>query len=322
MPTDISPDFSEISSAQPPASGKNKSQPLAQPEQLLIALTLGIGLLAFALAQTAGQAVAWNAFLISFAPSLGLILLGGFVRVKRNMPRAAMAAIGTGVYIGFSGVIAILIYLRFPFDTPMIDSQLMAVDSALFGYSWQGFTSAMAAYPTIGKVIGAIYGTSLAQLFLVIFILSFLGRAVDLHRLLITGTLSLLLAVGFWWVWPSIGPSAYVALSYEVETALGLVHGQAEGDRLMQIATTGVPMISPEVIMGTIAFPSYHTVMLCLSIGFVWGTWIFWPLVVVNLGMLPAILSHGGHHLSDMLGGFAAFAVALWIAVKLVPRRA
>ena len=320
MPTDISAEFTDISAHQLPATPNGFARALKPAEQMLIALTIGIGLLAFILAQVAGQAVAWNAFLISFAPSLGLVMLGCFVRVRRDMPRAAMAAIGTGIYIGFSGVIAILIYLRFPFDTPMIDTQLMAFDAALFGYSWDGFTSAMAAYPALGKAIGAIYGTSLAQLFVVIFILSFLGRLVDLHRLLITGTLSLLLAVAFWWVWPSIGPSAYVALSPDVETALGLVHGQAEGDRLMHLATTGVPLISPEVIMGTIAFPSYHTVMLCLSVGFVWGTWAFWPMLVLNLGMLPAILSHGGHHVSDMLGGFVAFAIAFLIAIKLVAR--
>lgn len=322
MPTDITPEFTQDSatSSNSASTPSRFGQALAPAEQLLIAVTCGVGILAFILAQTSGQAVAWTKFLISFAPSLGLILLGCFVRVRRNMPRAGMAAISAGIYIGFSGVIAILIYLRFPFDVPMIDDRLMAIDAALFGYSWQGFTTAIAAYPILGKVIGAIYGTSLAQLFLVIFILGFMGRLIDLHRLLITGTFSLLMAVGFWWIWPSIGPSAYVSLPLEVETALGLVHGHAEGNMLLQMATTGVPLITPEVVMGTIAFPSYHTVMLCLSVGFVWKTWAFWPLVLLNIGMAPSILSHGGHHLSDMLGGFVAFALALWIAVKLVPR--
>ncbi|MCX7558584.1 phosphatase PAP2 family protein [Sulfitobacter sp. F26204] len=322
MPTDFSPDFTGVASADRSIDQRFQfiRQALAPAEQLMIALTLCVGLLAFTLAQISGQAVAWDKFLISFVPSVGLILLGCFVRNKRNMPRAAMTAISAGIYIGFSGVIAILIYLRFPFDVPMIDDRLMAIDAALFGYSWQGFTTAMATYPTLGKVIGAIYGTSLAQLFLVIFILGFLGRLVDLHRLLITGTLSLLMAVGFWWTWPSLGPSAYTSLPVEVETALGLVHGHAEGSFLMQMATSGVPLISPEIIMGTIAFPSYHTVMLCLAVGFVWRTWAFWPMVLLNIGMLPSILSHGGHHLSDMLGGIVVFFIAFLIAVKLVPR--
>ena len=322
MPTDTMPDFAQGTTSLREASIAPSSGGLllAPAEVLMIGLTVAVGLLSFVLATAYEQAVAWNTFLISFAPSAGLILLGCYVRAKKNMPRAAMAAIGAGIYIGFSGVIAILIYLRFPFNAPMIDTQLMQLDAALFGYSWEGFTTAMAAYPALGKAIGFIYGTSLAQLFAVIFVLGFMGRIVDLHRLLITGIVSLLLAVAFWWVWPSIGPSAYVALPADVETALGLVHGEAEGNKLMQMATGGVPLITPEIIMGTIAFPSYHTVMLCLSVFFVWGTWAFWPLAVLNVGMLPSILSHGGHHVSDILGGGAVFGLALWIAIKLVPR--
>lgn len=323
MPTDTTPEFTPLSASlgDNSAAGLRLRDVLAPAETLMIALTFAVGLLSFLLAIVSGQAVAWNSFLISFAPSAGLILLGCYIRVKKNMPKAAMTAIAAGIYIGFSGVIAILIYLRFPFNTPMIDTQLMALDAALFGYSWEGFTTAMAAYPTLGKVIGFIYGTSLPQLFLVIFVLGFTGRMVALHRLLVTGTVSLLLAVAFWWVWPSIGPSAYVALPHEVETALGLVHGEAEGARLMGMALNGVPLITPEIIMGTIAFPSYHTVMLCLSVCFVWGTWAFWPLALVNLGMLPSILSHGGHHVFDMIGGLVVFALALLIATRLVPKQ-
>ncbi len=322
MPSDTTPDFTHDTVVFGDASSLNTRIRafLAPPEAMMIILALGIGVLAFVLSVAFEQAVAWNKFLISFAPSIGLILLGCFMRAKKNMPRGAMAAIGAGIYIGFSGVITILIYLRFPFETSMIDTQLMQFDEAVFGYDWQGFTTAMAAYPAFGKVIGWIYGTSLLQLFVVLFALAFLGRTTDLHRVLVTGIISLLLAVALWWTWPSIGPSAYVTLSPEVETALGLVHGEAEGARLMHMATSGNPLISPDIIMGTIAFPSYHTVMVCLAVGFVWGTWLFWPLALLNLGMLPAILSHGGHHLSDMIGGLLVFAVAFWIARKLVPR--
>ncbi len=322
MPSDTTLDFApkQPAFAEPSNTDIRTISALAPAETLMITLTLGIGTLACILSLSFGQVVAWDKFLISFAPAVGMILLGCYVRLRKNMPRAAMSAIGVGIYIGFSGVITILIYLRFPFYTPMIDTQLIQLDAAVFGYDWARFTTALAAYPTFGKAIGWIYGTSLLQLFGVLFILGYLGRIVDLHRVLITGILSLLFAVAIWWTWPSLGPSAYTTLPYEVETALGLVHGEAAGARLMQMAQTGNAVISPEIIMGTIAFPSYHTVMMCLAVGFVWGTWAFWPMAVLNLGMLPSILSHGGHHVSDMLGGFVVFGLAFWIAVKMVPR--
>lgn len=322
MPTDMTPEFSpqrpSFATSYPLVDRVDRY--LAPAEAAMIALTLAIGILAYALACAFDQTVAWRAFMISFAPSVGLILLGAYVRVVKNMPRAGMAAIAAGIYIGFSGVITILIYLRFPFNVPMIDAHLMQIDAALFGYDWAGFTTVLAEYPAFGKAIGWVYGTSLMQLFAVVFILGFANRLVDLHRVLVTGIVSLLLTVAFWWAWPSVGPSAYVTLPAEVEQALGLVHGEAAGEKLMQMAMHGNAVISPEIIMGTIAFPSYHTVMLCLALVFVYGTWAFWPMVLLNLGMLPSILAHGGHHMTDVLGGVAMFALACWIAVKLVPR--
>lgn len=286
----------------------------------LVLLTIAVGLLCVVLSFLQSQAVAWGAFLISFAPSLGLVLLGAYLRQAKDMPRAAMAAIAAGIYIGFSGVITILIYLRFPFDMPLFDAPLMRFDAWMFGYDWASFTTWLAQYPGLGKAVGWIYGTSLLQLFVVIFVLGFHGRARDLSRLMITGVLSLLMAVAIWWAWPSFGPSAHVVLPHEVELALNLVHGEAAGARMLQMAAFGNTVISPDIIMGTIAFPSYHTVMACMAVVFTFGTLAFWPMVLLNIGMLPAILAHGGHHLTDMIGGFMAFALAYRIATWLADR--
>lgn len=294
---------------------------LAPAEVFLIVLSLLTGALAATLAIAFDQRVAWAEFLISFAPAIGLIGLGAYIRVKKQMHRAGLAAIGAGIYIGFSGVIAILIYLRFPISTPMIDTGLIRFDYWFAGYDWVAFVQTVAQYPTVGKFLGWVYNTSLAQLFVVIFMLGFTGRSVQLHRVLVAGIVSLLLAVAFWWAWPSIGPSAYFTLPEATEHALGLVHGEAEGGRLLRMTQEGNALIAPGMIMGTIAFPSYHTVMVFLAVCFVRGTVIFWPLVLLNIGMFPAILSHGGHHLSDLLGGIAVFVIALLLAQRIVPNK-
>lgn len=322
MPSDITPDFATPRQNFAPAFPlvDRVDRALAPTESLMIGLTLSIGILCYALAYAFDQAVAWQAFLISFLPALGMIALGAYIRVARAMPRAAMAAIAAGIYIGFTGVITILIYLRFPLSVPMIDPQLTQIDALLFGYDWAAFTTALAAYPALGKFMGWVYGTSLLQLFAVIFVLAHLRQSDHLQRVMITGILSLLLTVAFWWAWPSVGPSAYTVLTPDVERALGLIHGAEAGARLLSMAEHGNAVISPQIIMGTIAFPSYHTVMLCLAVFFLWGTWAFWPMVLLNLGMLPAILAHGGHHASDLLGGVVAFALAAWIAARCVPR--
>ncbi|APE44675.1 hypothetical protein BOO69_15615 [Sulfitobacter alexandrii] len=322
MPTDMTPDYASTAHLDlaPPRAATDLRHWLRGPEWFLCLLILATGGLSFALSLAFGQPVAWDAFLISFAPSAGLILLGAYVRACKDMPRAGICAIATGIYIGFSGVVTILIYLRFPIATPLLDETLMALDARLFGYDWERFTAAIAAFPALGRAIGWVYGSSLMQLFAVIFILGYLGRATALYRVLITGTLSLLLAVAFWWAWPSLGPSAYVTLPADTEQALGLIHGQEAGARLRDMAQNGNAEITPAIIMGTIAFPSYHTVMACLVVFFVAGTVIFWPMLLLNLAMLPAILSHGGHHFSDLLGGLVAFGLAYGMARLLVRR--
>lgn len=321
MPTDASLPFAAPQDAAQKSVLEKIGLWLAPAEIFLIVLSLLTGALAATLAIAFDQRVAWAEFLISFAPAIGLIGLGAYIRVKKQMHRAGLAAIGAGIYIGFSGVIAILIYLRFPISTPMIDTGLIRFDFWLAGYDWVAFVQTVAQYPTVGKFLGWVYNTSLAQLFGVIFMLGFTGRSVQLHRVLVAGIVSLLLAVAFWWTWPSIGPSAYFTLPEATEHALGLVHGEAEGGRLLRMTQEGNALIAPGMIMGTIAFPSYHTVMVFLAVCFVRGTVIFWPLVLLNIGMFPAILSHGGHHLSDLLGGIAVFVIALLIAQRIVPNK-
>lgn len=322
MPTDASLPFAAPQDAAQKPVLEKIGLWLAPAEVFLIVLSLLTGALAATLAIAFDQRVAWAEFLISFAPAIGLIGLGAYIRLKKQMHRAGLAAIGAGIYIGFSGVIAILIYLRFPISTPMIDTDLMRMDQWLVGYDWVSFVGFIAEYPTLGKILGWVYNTSLGQLFVVIFVLGLTGRTVQLHRVLVAGIVSLLLAVAFWWAWPSVGPSAYFTLPASTEQALGLVHGQSEGGRLLRMTQEGNALIAPGMIMGTIAFPSYHTVMVFLAICFVRGTVIFWPMVLLNIGMLPAILSHGGHHFSDLLGGVAVFVLAWLFAQWIVPNKA
>jgi hypothetical protein len=300
------------------AAGRTKRQTwLMFPEKLLIVTTLAIGFLSYVLASAHDQIVAWDKFLISFLPAALLLCLGCFLRAYKDMPRLAQGAIAMSIYVGFSGVIAIFIYLRFPISTPVIDPLLTRIDAA-FGYSWPGFVYGLAEFPKIGQALSYVYASSLPQLMCVIFILSFLGRSVELHRVLLTGVISLLLAVLFWWAFPSFGPSPYTSIAPDVEAALRLSYDEVASLELLRMAQYGNAVIAPEMIMGTIAFPSYHTVMACLAVWFLARTWFFWPSLALNTAMVPAILAHGGHHLSDVFGGFLAFAIALWISTKIL----
>ena len=100
----------------------------------------------------------------------------------------------------------------------------------------------------------------------------------------------------------AISPPTSQATISEIE------RGAGSSDRVLPICRyLGIapPVIGQEHLMGLIAFPSMHTVMALMTTLFARGTRLFWPLVLINLLMIPAILLQGGHHVVDVLGGTA-----------------
>lgn len=290
---------------------------LSRPELVLsglLVLTVG---LCFALSLLKSQPVAWRGFGLGLAPTVGLFAVGLYIRQFKNQPRIAQLAIANSLFLGFMGVTALLIYLRFPIADLAFDRWLMHADAAM-GYSWPGIVKAIAAYPELAYVLRYVYLSSLPQLFVMVAFLALSGRRDTLNQALLAGTLSLLLTTLIWWIAPSVEPSAFHTLPDGLDASMGLVTNSAYADILRTLADQGLAVIRPSDIVGTIAFPSYHTVMSLLVVWFLRRTPLFVPALLLNIAMIPAILSHGGHHLTDMAGGIGAFAIAAWIATRPV----
>lgn len=290
---------------------------LCRAEYILIGLTLAIVSASLVLSRITGQRIDWLAFNISFLPALGLVLAGLYIRLVKDTPRLAHLAMANGIYVGFAGVISIFLYLRFPIATPLIDPALMRLDAAL-GFSWVGFTTALADYPLLGRALGWVYLSSLPQLFAVIAILALSGRVATLHKTLLTGTISLVFTIAVWWVFPSVGPTVHGMVDPAVAAAIGLVVDTAYAASLETLVRDGVAVITPDAIIGTIAFPSYHTVMALIAVWYLRGTWAFWPSLALNTAMIPAILSHGGHHMVDVLAGLVCFAATAALSHRIM----
>lgn len=286
-------------------------------EWMLLGLVAALCICCVLSATLASQAVDWVAFFPAFGASLALVILGAYIRATRQMPRMALGAIGFGVFMCFTGSVAIFIYTLFPLSNPLIDLDLIAIDAAL-GFSWLRFVEFIATYTIFGTVLHYVYLSILPQVVFVIILLSFLNRAVSLHRFLSVGIFCMIMTVGFWWLFPSVGPAAFGSVAQDLGAQIGLMADAAYGAEMRQLATEGIDFITPTRITGVIAFPSFHMVMACMVVWFTRGTFAFVPLAFVNMAMLPATIVHGGHHLIDLFGGLAAFAICLWAATKLI----
>lgn len=276
-----------------------------------------VGVLAVGLAIAMQRQVNWPPFVGGYLATLGLAAIGAYVRQVKAAPRLALALVGAAIFTGFTAVSSIFIFALFPLPNPLIDPKLIAADAVL-GYHWPSAVSLLAQYPGVAAVLGYIYHSSLVQILLTIVLLAALAREVALHRFLLVGIITLVIAVAIWWLLPSVGPSAFQSIPEADRLATGLYFDPTYGAHLKNLVEIGPRRISPEVITGVVAFPSYHMIMALMVVWYVRGTFAFLPLTAVNIAMVPATLTHGGHHLVDLLAGLAVFALSVWIAQRLI----
>ena len=200
----------------------------------------------------------------------------------------------------------------------------MQADAAL-GFNWVRFMTFVSDHPWFGTLTRYVYLSSMPQLIIVILVLGFARQKEALHRFLLTGLIAALITIGFWGLMPSSGPAAFEVLPDAVLANMPTVVGPAYGNELNRLASEGVTYITPKEVLGLIAFPSFHTVMACLSVWFMARFKYVLPFfIALNLVMIPAILIHGGHHLVDLIGGLATFAIAMALsgmAVRQAHRR-
>lgn len=276
-----------------------------------------VGLLAVIIAVVMQRQVNWPPFLVGYAATLGLAAIGGYVRQVKTAPRLALGLVGTAIFSGFTAVSSVFIFALFPLANPLIDPLLINVDAAL-GYHWPSLIAWLAEYPWFARALGYVYHSSLLQILLTILLLASLSRELALHRFLAVGIVTLILAVAIWWLAPSVGPSAFQMIPEADRAATGLYYNPAYGEFLRSLAEIGPRQISPEVITGVVAFPSYHMIMALMVVWFTRGTAAFFPAALVNTAMVPATLSHGGHHLVDVFGGLVVFALGVWLSNRLI----
>ena len=152
--------------------------------------------------------------------------------------------------------------------------------------------------------------------------LGFLRQEKLLHKFLLTGLTGALITVTFWAFFPSAGAASAHDPERVAAAAKGLVAGPDYIAHLTGLIAYGADEISPSETLGLIAFPSFHTVMACRSVAYVTRyRGFFAALAIINIVMLPAIIVHGNHHLMDIFGGIAAFAMAALISHLIVERK-
>jgi hypothetical protein len=281
----------------------------------LIAAVTGASIV---LAETRGVHLVYASFATHYLVAAALTCLALVYRHLDREPEISLALMSCAIFILFTNGGAVLNYMLMRPGSMSIDPLLVRAD-ALLGFDWATFAQWVAHFGWPARALGWIYQSSLPQLCLMILFLGFTARQAALHRFMLTGILCSCFSVMIWSLAPSFGPSPYVALSPTVEAQLGRVVDPAYAAQLLTLFHDGARTIEADKLIGLIAFPSMHTVMAAMAVWYARRTVVFWPLLVLDLAMIPAILVHGGHHLVDVLGGLALFVAVAWWVGRLVP---
>jgi len=287
-------------------------------ERFVLTVVGALGAIDILLIAAKGIRVDWTGYGMIGMIGLGTIMLGLFYRLVRHDARISETLILTAGFVLFTLVGSVFNYMLLPIHFPRIDDFWVSVDH-LMGYHWPSLVLFFSERPGFAKLLKIVYFTSLPQLVIVVLLLGFTGQSRKLAHFLITGMIGALVCMAIWAFFPSFGASAVSTLPANVEAKLGLPVGPTYAAELVRLSIQGVDYLSPANVLGLIGFPSFHTVMAVMSVFFTWQiVWLRLPVLALNILMVPALLLHGGHHLSDFLGGLAVFAVACLAAGYVV----
>lgn len=284
---------------------------------LLICLCLtGINLTSILLK---GLSVSWSGYMAGFLVSFSLITAGLFYRISDRSLGISLGLMGTGIYIWFSIMMSLYNYLLLPVNRPIIDPALVKID-AWFGFYWPDIMFWAAENPLPSAILKYTYLSTALQIIILIMWHGLKGRSEALYTLLITMTVSVIVAICFWGLFPSLGTAAYYDLPEDVWNSVRPVVDYSYGQELNALIANGPEMLIPNEVRGLIAFPSYHAV---LAFAAIWSArkikYLFPVFLVLNIMMMPATIIHGGHHLIDLPAGFLTFLFGL-CAARLIIR--
>lgn len=255
---------------------------------MLIGLTLGT---------FGGFTWVWRSWLLIaalVAAFLGLSWFYANIRRGEDGRRLAELLHETAILLAYGPPAAALSYIVAGAAFPLEDARFAAMDQWL-GFDWSSWYRTVTSMPALQSLLNALYHSSLAHIAVVLIATGLIGwtdRTRELNSLLIATSLPMILISG---LAPAL--SAWVHHDLGVDKAYHLLHVTGLRDGSFRILEVGN-------LLGIITFPSFHT---AISLILIWVSrgiaWLFWPTILIGIGVLVSIPSEGGHYFVDMLSG-------------------
>jgi membrane-associated phospholipid phosphatase len=240
-------------------------------------------------------------------------------RVRKD-PCVSSLLFGLGFIFASAASLNIINYFGLTVAGPRIDDILAAADRAI-GVDWPALMRFAAAHPRFNMVLLIVYQLSVWQITALLILLGWKDRSGTIEQLCLALIAGGLCTVGIWILYPSFGAITVYGLPKIIADRLPLSLNLDYARALVGLQTHGPGFISPTTVKGLVGFPSFHTAQAIMA------TWyarklakIFYAFLLFNILVVASTPIQGGHHVVDVIGGFAVAALSIWLAGPVARR--
>lgn len=244
-----------------------------------------------------------------------VLWLERFMRARGRLRLARfMASFSTVLLVGWLCICIHFAALTFGFSE--IDNALLAADGML-GFDWLKLHDWLRDHPLLDALLSVAYASLLPQMIAAIVLLTHEEREDQMREFLAAYSLSLIVAILFASLWPAHAMCRTAGLEHAADPAILARAGCAFLPVYDGLRNGTLTVLEIAHIDGLATFPSFHTtaaILLAWSMRNVpVGRWVF---LVLNVLMIAATPTHGGHYLTDVIAGAGLAVVSIALAQK------
>ncbi len=283
---------------------------MAQERISLIVFTTGALIAVAALAALNSVAIDHRSFLPTYYNSAGFFAVAAYCFWRGETEIGPICEIlASGLLLTVAVLIAT--YVAMAFATPISDQHLIALDQAL-GFSWPGFIEIVDRAPVLAKILEYAYASFTFQLPLIP-ILLVLAKQAPRACAFVTGYgvlcfFSAMISAFY----PAYGAYYVFQIGQSDLTNINAYFGFAFLEQFNAIRANDGFVVSLDRAAGILTFPSVHAGVAGLAIWACWYIrWLRHSMLVLNLLMIVAAISHGSHYLVDIIAGIGVAGLTI-----------
>jgi membrane-associated phospholipid phosphatase len=191
---------------------------------------------------------------------------------------------------------------------PLIDKYLVIIDQWM-GFHTQALLNWTYAHPRLQSIFVYCYSSLGLELVFLPLIVAALGDKSAIQNYFLAFVISYIIGMTIYYFIPTAGPTVIFKnphfLPEQHDTFLKFfeIH-----HRILLTTTEG----------GMIAFPSFHVLWACFMVYLCrHHKWLFFPILVLNIGIIASTVFLGWHYLTDVIGGILLAIGSIYWAHKI-----